>query len=96
VNRTPAETAAHRYIATSNLGAVLETQGRKMRWLADRIGVSESKISHVLAGRHTVDRDQGERIAGILGVPFSVLFELRERSDTDPSPEEGLLTGGQS
>ena len=47
------------------LEAVLEEQGRKRRWLADRIGVSESHISHVLAGRHTVDREEGERIAGI-------------------------------
>ena len=77
-----------RYVATGALEAVLEEQGRKRRWLADRIGVSESWISHVLAGRHTVDRTQGERVAGILGVPFFVLFALRERSETDPSPEE--------
>jgi transcriptional regulator with XRE-family HTH domain len=79
---------ATRYVATDALEAVLEEQGRKRRWLADRIGVSESWISHVLAGRHTVDREQGERIAATLGVPFFVLFALRERSDSDPSPED--------
>jgi len=79
---------ARRYAATEALGAVLEEQGRKRRWLAERIGVTESWLSHVLAGRHTVDRDQGERIAGILGVPFFVLFVLRAASDSDSPPEE--------
>lgn len=79
---------ASRYVATDALKAVLDEQGRKRRWLAERIGVSESSISHVLAGRDTVDREQGERIAGILGVPFFVLFALRERSDINPFPED--------
>jgi transcriptional regulator with XRE-family HTH domain len=79
---------ASRYEATDAFEAVLEKQGRKRRWLADQVGVSESLISHVLAGRHTVDRGQGERIAATLGVPFFVLFALRERSDNNPSPEE--------
>ena len=79
---------AMRYAATDALDAVLQEQGRKRRWLADRIGVSESWSSHVMAGRHTLDRDQGERIAAILGVPFFVLFALHERSDSELHPEE--------
>jgi transcriptional regulator with XRE-family HTH domain len=86
---------ASRYVATEALKAVLDEQGRKRRWLAERIGVSESSISHVLAGRDTVDREQGERVAGILGVPFFVLFELRYRSDIDSSPEETPSSTGR-
>ena len=79
---------ATRYAATTTLEAVLDEQGRKRRWLADRIGVSESLISKVLAGTKTLDRHQGELVSAAVGVPFSVLFELRDRSDTGPSPEE--------
>ena len=80
---------ASRYGAT-NLEAVLDAQGRKRRWLAERIGVSESFVSKLLAGRLTVDRQQGERVAAALGVPFFVLFELRERSEEDSLTERPL------
>jgi transcriptional regulator with XRE-family HTH domain len=78
---------AHRYWAT-NLEAVLATQGRTRRWLADRLGVSESLVSKVLAGKKTVGREQGEVIADAVGVPFDLLFELRERSVIDTNPEQ--------
>jgi transcriptional regulator with XRE-family HTH domain len=67
---------------------VLDEQGRKRRWLAERIGVSESLISKLLAGKHTIDQEQGERIASALGVPFFVLFELRERSESGTEAEQ--------
>jgi transcriptional regulator with XRE-family HTH domain len=75
-----------RYVST-NLAAVLEAQGRMRRWLAERVGVSESLISKVLSGKKTVDQALGERIAEALGVPFNVLFEFRERNTSDSSPE---------
>ena len=77
---------ASRYWAT-NLAAVLETQGRTRRWLAERLGVSESLISKVLARRKTVSAEQGEQIAVAVGVPFDLLFELRYRSRCDTHPE---------
>lgn len=72
---------APRFGAT-NLQAVLDQQGRKQRWLAERAGISESLISKLLLDKHTVDRDQADRIAQALGVPFSLLFVLRDRSDS--------------
>ena len=67
--------AHRRYIAT-HLGDVLETQGRKQRWLAERVGVSGAYISLVIAGERTVDREMGERIAELLDVPLFLLFSL--------------------
>lgn len=76
-----------RYVATT-LEAVLEGQGRMRSWLAGRVGMSESSVSKIVAGRRTVDRPLGESIALALDVPFFVLFALRERSERDSSPEE--------
>lgn len=66
-----------RFLA-KGLGDVMDEQGRKRRWLADRIGVSESYLSMVISGGRTVDRALGERIGSLLGVPFFLLFELAE------------------
>jgi transcriptional regulator with XRE-family HTH domain len=72
-----------RYLAT-NLAAVLEAQGRKQSWLAGRLGVSKALVCLIVAGVKTADRARGERIAEALGVPFGLLFTLRERSYSLP------------
>ena len=76
-----------RYVAT-NLAEVIAAQGRRRNWLAERVGVSESLISKIVAGTKTADRVLGERIADVLGVPFGVLFEFRERNDFIPPVEQ--------
>jgi hypothetical protein len=69
-----------RYVAT-NLADVIAVQGRRRNWLAERAGVSESLLSKIISGTKTADRVLGERIADLLGVPFGVLFEFRERNE---------------
>jgi transcriptional regulator with XRE-family HTH domain len=76
-----------RYVAT-NLADVIEAQGRRRNWLAERVGVSEALLYKIVSGTKTADRALGERIADALGVPFGVLFEIRERNDSDSPPEE--------
>jgi transcriptional regulator with XRE-family HTH domain len=71
--------ANRRYVAT-HLADVLESQGRKQCWLAGRIGVSGGYVSLIIAGERTVDRETGERIAALLGVPFFLLFTLGQQS----------------
>ena len=66
----------------THLGDVLECQGRKQRWLADRIGVTGGYVSLIIAGERTVDRAQGEQIAALLDVPFFLLFTLGRQSNT--------------
>lgn len=68
------------YFAT-NLKAVLDEQGRRQDWLAEQIGVSESFMSRVIRGHCVIMRDRAERAAVALGVPFFVLFELRDGSE---------------
>jgi transcriptional regulator with XRE-family HTH domain len=65
----------------THLGDVLESQGRKQRWLAERIGVSGGYVSLIIAGERTVDRETGERIAALLDVPFFLLFALGVQSN---------------
>ena len=67
-----------RYRATG-LSKVMEEQGRKRRWLARRVGISEPYLSRIIAGDKTIDRARGERIGALLGVPFFLLFEFAER-----------------
>ena len=88
MNRTSVQDIGHRYVATANLEAVLQVQGRKTNWLAERVGVSEALAYKIVAGTKTADAAMAERIATALGVPLGLLFESRERGDSDPSPEE--------
>ncbi len=68
---------SNRYRATG-LGKVLEEQGRKRRWVARRVGISEPYLSRIIAGDKTIDRARGERIGALLGVPFFLLFEFAD------------------
>lgn len=74
------EQAEQRYRAT-HLGKVLDEQGRKRSWLAERAGVTGGYVTMIISGERTVDLVLGERIAALLDVPFFLLFELRERRD---------------
>jgi transcriptional regulator with XRE-family HTH domain len=60
------------------LGEALAGQGRKGRWLAGQVGISESSISRLISGKQTVDEPVAKQIALILGTPFFVLFESVE------------------
>jgi len=88
VNRTPVPDIGHRYVATANLEAVLQVQGRKTNWLAERVGVSEALAYKIVAGTKTADAAMAERIATALGVPMELVFVLRAASDSDSPPEE--------
>ena len=68
-----------RYVGT-RIGAALAAQGRKRRWLADLLGVSESYLSRVISGERTMPEPMARRTAAALGVDFSLHFELHERS----------------
>ena len=72
------EARQRRYVAT-HLGGGLEGQGRKQCWLAARLGGAGGYVSLIIAGERTVDRETGERIAALLGVPFFLLFALGEQ-----------------
>lgn len=64
------------------LGQTLSGQGRKGRWLASQVGVSESSISRLISGKQTVNQAVAKQIALILGAPFFVLFESADGDET--------------
>lgn len=74
-----------RRFRSKNLGATLVSQGRKGRWLAAQVGVSESSISRLMSGKQTVEERTAQQIAVILGVPFFVLFESASADETSAS-----------
>ena len=59
---------------TIQIGPALKEQGRKQRWLADRIGVHESVVSDWVNGRRTVDQHRAKQIAEVMDIPFYLLF----------------------
>lgn len=78
---------SQRYVS-SNLGTVLTEQGRKQKWLAQRVGVSESLIAKVIAGDRSVNARLAGRIAQELNIPLFLLFEFHDRNVL-VSQEEG-------
>ncbi len=84
---------SERRVRATNLEAVILSQGRTKRWVADHAGFSQGMLSHLLAGRKTISIDAAERIAAALGVPFFVLFESAEADimATEVAREEVLV-----
>lgn len=69
------ESAQYRAIG---LRETLKLQGRKARWLAQKVGVHEALLSHAMSGNRTIDATAANRISELLGVPFFVLWELSD------------------
>lgn len=55
------------------LGRIMRTEGRKQRWLADQVGVSESHMSYVIKGAQVSD-DLAQAIAKALGRQVDEVF----------------------
>lgn len=75
-----------RYLAT-RLADVIDAQGRRKDWLAEKARVHETFIGKVAARQRTIGAAEAERIALALGVPFFLLFELHEGNETNAHVE---------
>jgi antitoxin component HigA of HigAB toxin-antitoxin module len=69
-----------RYLATEHLRETLVQQGRKASWLCLNLGVSKTLMSLVLSRQRSLGHQEAEQVSTLLGVPFSVLFELADAS----------------
>jgi hypothetical protein len=88
----PLDTSQRRFFATPLLAKVIEEQGRRKTWMGAQIRVSNSQVSHVLAGRRTVAERDAETWSHILGVPFFALWKLADASDSlVPSDEQEAI-----
>jgi plasmid maintenance system antidote protein VapI len=55
------------------LRAVMETQGRRVDWLADQLEVGETHVSKVLNGHAPLAEKFALKAARVLGVPVEML-----------------------
>lgn len=80
---------------TSNLSAVLKSQGRTNAWFIRKMGVSEALFYAVEIGRRRATAEYRRRASEVLELPESVLFLPVELSsantstahDTDTEPQ---------
>jgi plasmid maintenance system antidote protein VapI len=63
------------------IAPLLDQQGRKQRWLAAQVGVSESHLSRVISGERLISRESAERIAAALDTSLFLLFEFMGESE---------------
>lgn len=62
------------------LAAVLDAQGRRLVWVAERLGVDSSTVSRWRSGDRPVPERRRSQLAAILGVDVAELFEARPGS----------------
>ena len=67
-----------RVVATPELKARIDAQGRRHDWLAARLGVSKSLISKLVAGQSTVSLADARVIAALIDADPDVVFVLAE------------------
>jgi len=59
----------------SNIGRVLNEQGRRQDWLAGKVGVTPATVNRWIKGSRSLDHGSAIRVADALGVPFFLLFD---------------------
>jgi transcriptional regulator with XRE-family HTH domain len=64
------------------LKALMGDQGRKARWLAAQVGVSESHLSRVMTGERLATQELADRVCDVLNVPLFLAFDLLDRNET--------------
>jgi hypothetical protein len=68
--------AVQRRQATPQLRAEIARQGRRLDWIAGRLGVSKSFISKVVSGQATIAEPDARVIAALVGGDLDALFAL--------------------
>lgn len=57
---------------------MLDAQGTKSRWLAEKVGISESHLSRIITGERRISKRLAERICDFARVDFHLAFELTD------------------
>lgn len=55
---------------------LLREQGRKARWLAEQVGISESHLSRIVSGERRISESLAAQIAQAINAPLFLAFEL--------------------
>jgi transcriptional regulator with XRE-family HTH domain len=86
-------------LAARDVAAVfrrLQAAGVSQRRIAAAVGVNQSEISEILAGRRVKSVDVLERVADGLGVPRGWLGLAHQEPGAVPSPDVELLTAART
>lgn len=57
------------------IGEIIEGQGRRRTWVAEKIGVSSASISNWEKGEAMIPYDKARLLAKVLGVKMEDLYE---------------------
>jgi len=68
---------------TNSIRATIETQGRRLDWVAAQMGISQSHLTRLLNGERRWLPQLRSKIADVLGVPEGVLFFDLDNRQTD-------------
>lgn len=66
----------------NEIDRLLAEEGRKSRWLANQVGISESHLSRIVSGERRISESLAKRIAEAIGAPLFLAFELTDVSGT--------------
>jgi antitoxin component HigA of HigAB toxin-antitoxin module len=50
----------------THIRALIDAQGRRMDWLAEQVGISQSYLTHILAGRRPLLHKHAVKLASAL------------------------------
>ncbi|MCC6312741.1 MAG: helix-turn-helix transcriptional regulator [Thermomicrobiales bacterium] len=70
------------------MSELMTSQGRKARWLADRVGISESHLSRIVSGERGVSESLAKRIADVIQAPLFLAFDFTPVSDSLTEEQE--------
>lgn len=56
-------------------------RGLKITWLANQLGMTQPKLSHIILGTRAAPPNFFERVAGILNVPLERVLPPPEKKD---------------
>lgn len=72
------------------IAETLSSQGRKQKWLAAQIGVTESFMSKVIAGHRRLQPQAAARVAEVLGLPLFLLSDFHGAEESFSVSETGV------
>lgn len=53
---------------------LMDAEGRKLVWLAGKLGISKGHMTNILNGERTLTAAQAQAIADALGVPVALIL----------------------
>lgn len=65
-----------RFRATPELRRAIQRQGRRLDWVAEKLGVSRTLVSRVVSGERTISEADARVIVALIDGDFGMLFEL--------------------